>query len=383
MRESCPLELLRTLISFKSISRQSNLDVVDFLEAFLRPLGFETTRIKSPEEPLRANLLCRIGPDREGGLMLSGHTDVVPVAGQNWLNDPFCLTEQEGKLIGRGTADMKGFIAATCHALTKMSLSQLKKPLTLLWTYDEEVGCQGSAVAMPQLKNYLKFLPKAALIGEPTDFKILRMHSGHVTMRISAKGKGAHSSDPDLGISAIKAINAALNGIFELEEELKAETSHEEFFKRPFVSLNVGQIHGGSAVNIVPDEAYVLVGFRPLPNTSIEKTYERIVMACKRHQRDERVRLTTGIEACTPPMITHSGSILERVVMPEAKSKDTGAAQFSTDGGNISQGGIECLIFGPGTIDVAHQANEWIYREDLFTAATKIGRIVDDFFADS
>jgi acetylornithine deacetylase len=382
MNKSCPIKILRDLISFDSVSKKPNEEIVDYLEKIAVCLGFSVHRIDSLDQPTRSNLLCIIGPDKEGGLMLSGHMDVVPVIGQNWDSDPFCLTEKEQKLIGRGVADMKGFIAATCNALSKLSLTQLKKPLMLLWTYDEEVGCIGSAQAAPLLKNYLSYLPKAALIGEPTDFTALRMHSGHVTVRVSVKGKGAHSSNPDLGISAIKALNQSLNSLFVLEEELKQETSFKEFFKRPFVTMNIGEIHGGTAVNIVPEEAYATIGFRPLPNTSIDEVLARIIDAVTKNQRDDRIHIAVNIEKVSPAMITRAGSKLEQILLPLAKNHGPCAAQYSTDGGNLRQSGIECVIFGPGSIDVAHQANEWINKEDLTQASDKIKTIITTWFSD-
>lgn len=380
MDESQVINILRDLVAFKSISKQENYDIIDYLEQKLRPLGFDMVRIVSPDEPQRANLLCKIGPDQPNGLMLSGHMDVVPPFGQNWQSDPFILTEQEHRLVGRGTADMKGFIAATCHALTKIALDKLTKPLTLLWTYDEEVGCVGSAQAAPILKNHLKYLPAAALIGEPTSFNILRMHAGHVTVKISAQGKGAHSSDPDLGISAIKAINGALNEIFAFEAALKQQVSLEEHFKRPYVIVNVGEIHGGTAVNIVPDQAEVTLGFRPLPNSSIETIFQKILQMCQRVENEHKAKLSASIEKCSPPMMTKEKSALENILLPLANISGSCAAQYSTDGGNLSQAGIECLIFGPGTIDVAHKANEWIDRRDLLLATDKIAMALTRWF---
>lgn len=379
MNPSCPVDMLKDLVGFSSISKRSNLDVVDYLESQLSPLGFDCVRIMSPDEPARANLLCKIGPDVNGGLMLSGHMDVVPVAGQNWDQDPFTLTEKEGRLVGRGSADMKGFIAAVVCALKKYPLNQLKKPLSLLWTYDEEVGCTGSHVAAPLLKNYFAHLPKAALIGEPTEFSVLRMHAGHVTVTVRAKGVGAHSSDPDLGVSAIKTLHHALTGIFALEDELRRETSLVEFFKRPFVIMNVGEIHGGTAVNIVPDEAHAVIGFRPLPQTSIEDIIDRMQKAARRTQPSPAADVTFSVDKCSPPMFTKEGSALEQVLRPHAFA-GASSAQYATDGGNLSQQGIECLIFGPGSIDVAHKANEWIKKADVLKASEKIANVLDGWF---
>ncbi len=379
MASSLVTDILRDLVGFKTISSQSNSELIDYVEHFLRPLGFDMVRIKCPEAPSRYNLLCRIGPDKKGGLMLSGHTDVVPVAGQNWLSDPFVLTAREGRLYGRGTADMKGFIAATLVVLQQFDWNRLAQPLTLLWTYDEEIGCLGSQHAAPLLKDHLQHLPEAAIIGEPTSFSILRMHAGHVAVKVHAKGKGAHSSDPDLGVSAIKAIHHALSGLFALEAQLKDETSLEQYFRRPYVMLNVGEVRGGTAVNIIPDEASISLGFRPLPDTSIETMMERINEACTRAGVDGRAQISTKLMSCSPPMFTKEDGRLQNILRPFAK-EGAASAQYSTDGGNLSQSGIECLIYGPGTIDVAHQANEWILEAELSDAVTRLNGILSAWF---
>jgi acetylornithine deacetylase len=373
--------ILKDLIGFRSVSRQSNTDIIAYLEEFLRPLGFDLIRLPSADGEDRFNLLCKIGPDKEGGLMLSGHTDVVPVAGQNWDFDPFVLTQTEGRLLGRGTADMKGFIAASLVSLHQFPLKKLTKPLSLLWTFDEEVGCIGSQEAALVLKEHLHHLPQAALIGEPTDFRIIRMHSGHVTVRLKAKGKGAHSSDPDLGVSAVKAINGVLNSLFLLEKSLKAERSLENYFKRPYVTLNVGEVHGGTAVNIVPDEAYINLGFRPLPDTSIDLIFDRIKTIAAEESTRSNALITASLERCTPPMNTKEGSDLEKILFPFAKNDRAGAVQFATDGGNLSKLGIECLIFGPGSIDVAHRANEWILEDDLIKGVDTITGVLHRWFS--
>ena len=367
------------LISFKTVSTTPNTNIISYLTHIFSQQGFETLTIPHPTDPHRANLLCRIGPDIPGGLMLSGHTDVVPTEGQDWHSDPFTLLEQDGCYIGRGTTDMKGFIAATFVALSELDLKKLKKPLSLLWTYDEEIGCRGSFVAAPLLHNFFKHLPEAALIGEPTDFQVLRMHSGHVTLYIHAKGKGAHSSDPFLGISAIKALNQVLNGIFSLEQELAKETSLCEFFERPFVTLNVGQIKGGSAVNIIPDEATATIGFRPLPDTSVETIMERINARAHSSCTIPGAKIRVELDHCSPAMITESNTKLEKILDNYRQAFTHASAAFSTDAGNLNHHGIPCLIFGPGNINIAHQANEWIAQSALIEAVEKLKGIITDY----
>lgn len=379
MDHTSTVSILQNLISFKTISGQSNLLMLDYLEHWAKRFGFRCTRIFEKATPDRANLLCEIGPSAPGGLMLSGHTDVVPVAGQKWSSDPFCLKEESDRFIGRGTADMKGFIAATCFALQNLDLKRLKRPLSLLWTYDEETGAHGASLAARKLIKHMAILPEAAIIGEPTSFKILRKHAGHVTVKISVKGKGAHSSDPSLGISAIKALSEILHGIFMLETELRNELIADEHFKRPFVTMNVGVIEGGSAVNIIPDEASAIIGFRPLPQTSIEALMARIRGTAQHYCKTPGAVITVNQELVVPAMVTKANTRLEQTLLPLAKPDAQVAAAFATDAGHLNKLGIECLIFGPGSIDVAHQANEWILKSDLDDGVSKISRVIEEY----
>lgn len=374
-----PVAFLQDLIAFKTVSGTSNTPMIEYLEAWARPIGFNCERIEHPEDPHRANLLCWIGPLKAGGLMISGHTDVVPVLGQCWDRDPFILCEEDARLYGRGTTDMKGFIAALCCALNSFNFKRLNKPLSLLFTYDEEIGCKGSALCGPLLKKILPVMPEAALIGEPTDFTILRMHSGHLTLKIIAKGKGAHSSDPSLGLSAIKAMHQVLTKLFTLEHELKSEISLAEFFPRPYMTLNVGVINGGSAVNIIPDEATILVGLRPLPNDSIEEIIQRIKSITETVSKESGAQVLVKREDLAPAMITKAHTKLEQILLPHAKPNKNIAAAFTTDAGNLNLEGIECLIFGPGNINIAHQANEFINKEALEQATQKIPQIVEKY----
>jgi acetylornithine deacetylase len=308
--------------------------------------------------------------------MLCAHSDVVPAAGQSWDYDPFVLHEKDGKLFGRGSADMKGFIAASCYALEKLDHKKLKKPLSLLFTYDEEIGCEGSKIAAPRLKNYLGYMPEAALIGEPTDFSIFRMHSGHVSLKIHAHGKAAHSSNPDLGRSAIKALHKVLESLFELEEKLKKNISMKEYFSLPYVTLNVGCIKAGTAVNIIPERGEILIGFRPLPDTVINNIINNIKYILDTKSKETKVLLNLSIENITPAMISQADTKLERIIKPYANKNNSVAASFSTDAGNLSEAGISCLVFGPGNINNAHQANEYIMHSDLQKASEKISKIV-------
>ncbi len=368
--------ILKKLISFKSISGSSNLSIVEYLEDLAKSLGFRTHRLVNPHNAQQANLLCEIGPSNQHGLMLCGHLDVVPVAGQDWQSDPFVLTSKEDKYIGRGVLDMKGFIASCFNALSSLNLNTIKNPLSLLFTYDEENGCHGSKQASIDLNKFLEFMPKSVLIGEPTDFGIIRMHKGHISISLDIIGKPFHSSMPDRGISAIKILNRALNALFDLEKELINEVVMPEFFERPFVVMNVGVIHAGNAINIVPERAQALIGIRPLPQTNTQELFRRIHEAIFRANYEYQSHISLKIMDEVAALFCQEHTMLENYLKPLANVSYKPAVDFATDGGNLAKTGMDCLIFGPGSISVAHTANEWIYKKDLALASNKLQELM-------
>ena len=271
-----PETILQKMVAFETTSDKSNLPLANFLAENFEKLGFNVEYLNNDENSHKTNLVCSAGPQKAGGLVISGHMDVVPTEGQPWVTDPFCLTEKDGKLFGRGTADMKGFIACTLFALSQIDLKKLKDPLCLMWTYDEEIGCQGSFKLAETLTKNPRILPEEAIVGEPTDFKIFRMHPGHITFKINTTGLAAHSSKPDLGKNAIKTMQIVLDVLEKITEDLQKETRFETFFDRPYVTLNVGMISGGTAVNIVPDNCEIIVGYRPMPGDDPLAVLQRI-----------------------------------------------------------------------------------------------------------
>lgn len=368
-----PVGNLRNLVAFPSVSNTPILDLCEWVSSACAHFGFTCSLEQDPNDASKANVVATIGPQVPGGLILSGHLDVVPSEGQPWRSDPFKLTEHSGRYFGRGASDMKGFIASTLASFSLLDLKKLRKPLVLLWTHDEEVGCKGSAQFAKRHAKLPDWFPKEALIGEPTDMHILRMHPGHVTVKITVKGKAAHSSKPDLGDSAIKAAASVLAILEELEKELMLERRFENLLERPYVTLNVGMIRGGQAVNIVPDLCELVVGYRPLPGDDASAVFSQIEQRIKNlNLRDAEVLLQT----LTPALLTRENTPLQSLLEPHAHDRTVGAAAFATDGGNLSTMGIECLIFGPGSIDVAHKADEFIEASALLAAPKVIADIV-------
>lgn len=368
--------LLGRLIAFNTVSHRPIMELANFLAERCENLGFDVQLYPDPENAKKANVVCQAGPKKVGGLIISGHMDVVPTEDQPWQSDPFQLTELNDKLYGRGTSDMKGFIACTLTALADIEVKNLVEPLTLIWTYDEEIGCNGSHKLVEVLKNQPTLLPNEALIGEPTDFRIFRMHPGHVSCRIITTGLAAHSSKPDLGISAIKRMQAILTCIEHLETDLQKETRYQNYLERPYVTLNVGCIKGGQAVNIVPDNCEITLGYRPLPGDYPLAVFERLKARLQELPFLPKESWSMSLLNMTPALHTPEHQPLEKILAPLASHPHACAASFATDGGNLAKLGIHSLIFGPGSIDVAHKANEFIERAQLSKGTAIVEKVI-------
>ena len=260
---------------------------------------------------------------------------------------------------------MKGFLATITAALPSLPLAQLRRELVLVWTHDEEVGCLGSHALA---KHYDEPLPRHAWVGEPTGFKMCRMHPGHTTVQIRCTGRAAHSSRPGLGFNAIHLASRVLIQLDALAEEWRTDRRFEEHLESPFTVMNIGEIHGGSAVNIVPDQCTIRVGFRALPGEAAETRVAEIVhrlAAVKHHARCGGGDVVVEVEQTAPALLTRAGTRLERALCGHATHPTATAAPFATDGGNFQTMGIESMVFGPGAIDVAHKADEHIDPADL------------------
>lgn len=355
---------LATLVAFPTVSDRDLIALSAWLAERFTALGFRVERFPDPGQPGKESLVMTAGPERDdgGGLVLSGHMDVVPTEGQPWTSDPFVLTAVGDKLVGRGSADMKGFFAVVLQACARVDVRRLRAPLVLVWTHDEEVGCLGSA----QLARHLagRPLPRACWIGEPTGFRVLRMHPGHVAVEVEVAGRAAHSSRPKLGLNAIAGAARVIGAIDALAEALDD------------VPFNVARIQGGSAVNIVPDRCVLQLGFRPPPGVGADEIHDRIVGALDALAWPAPV--SSRILRVTPSLLTPEGTDLAALLAPDAAPDldYQGSAPFATDGGNLSDLGLSPLVFGPGDIEVAHRADEFVSRIALERAVDVAERVI-------
>jgi len=354
---------LAELVAFDTVSHRSNEALAAWVANRCEDLGMRVDAFVDPDDASKRSLVCRVGPDTGDGLVMSGHMDVVPTEGQPWSSDPFALRATDGKLYGRGTSDMKGFFAATLRALARLDRDSLQNELVFVWTHDEEVGCLGAGKLVDHLDQAGVRLPSACLIGEPTDFQVLRMHPGHVVVELTVRGRAAHSSRPDLGANALEDAARAVLAARRVADQLMQERADLPQMERPWVAFNTASLQAGSAVNIVPDRAVVQFGYRPLPGMAPEEVHGRLVEAFT--ALDLRCPWEATVERVTPAMLTEDGTPLQGTLADHARHDHVGACSFATDGGQLARLGVQPLVFGPGSIEVAHKADEFIVEADL------------------
>jgi len=355
------VEILRRLVAFDTTSHRSNLDLVHWAADYLEQAGARVrlTRDASGE---KANILATIGPDEPGGIVLSGHTDVVPVDDQDWASDPFALASSDGRLHGRGAVDMKGFVAACLAAVPGWRARELRRPIQLALSYDEEVGCLGVPLLIADMLAHCP-VPALAIIGEPTQMRIGLSHRGFYGYRSVFHGRAAHSSDPRLGASAIEpaaGLVAALSGLGGRDE-------------RGAMTVNIGKIAGGSAINIVPERCEVIWEFRPPDEAAVGAVLAEVERLMTGLSRD--VTVETMPLARVLPLDCAVGNPAVGVARELGGLWPPIAMPFGTEAGFFQQAGIPALVCGPGSIAQAHQPNEWIDASELVAADRFLARV--------
>jgi acetylornithine deacetylase len=369
-------ELLARLVAFDTTSHTSNLPLADFLAEYLDRPGVRIERNRSPDGS-KTNLVVTVGPPREDrrGLVLSGHMDVVPALEAEWRSDPFTLVVDGDRYVGRGTADMKGFLALATNRFAALTPTTVRRPLALLFTYDEETGTLGArrfTETWPEPER----LPREIVIGEPTQMRVVRAHKGLLRLRLRFVGIAAHSGYPHLGHNAIEPAARAIVALSELRRRMEAERPphHEQFPQVPFAALNVGTIAGGSATNVVPDRCEVDLGIRLLPGMGAAAMADRV---------RETVADALGAEPFTlehvnlsPPMIAPTDAPIHRDLCEAMHQHDEHSVMFATDAGWLQDAGFRCVLFGPGNIEVAHRPNEFMPADELRRAGEVLDGLV-------
>lgn len=361
-------ELLSHLIAFDTVSRASNLALIEFVRDYLTGLGVDSELIYS-DDRRKANLYARLGPAADGGVMLSGHSDVVPVDGQAWSVPPFALTERDGKLYGRGSADMKGYIACVLAALPAFLARPLRVPLHIAISYDEEVGCLGVRSLIEALASRPE-RPALCIIGEPTSMRPVLGHKGKLGMRCEVHGAACHSAYAPQGVNAIEYAARLINRLGEIGTRLAASERHDARFDPPYSTVQTGTISGGSALNIVPEHCRFDFEIRTLPADDAEQVAQELqAYAHTLVPQMNAIQPGTGIRftpiSAYPGLATAHDSDAAQLLALISGSDDFGTVAFGTEGGLFDQAGIATVVCGPGSMDQGHKPDEFVSVEQL------------------
>lgn len=372
--------ILERLVGFDTVSANSNLALIDWVADYIRQFGIGSSR--SSAFAGKSNLFATIGPEKKGGVVLSGHTDVVPVEGQDWRTDPFRLTRRGDRLHGRGSADMKGFIALVLALVPEMARRELKVPLHLAFTHDEETGCFGAPALIAALpKGGAR--PMLAIVGEPTSMQIANAQKGCSFFRTRITGLEGHSSAPDRGVSAIAAAAEMIAEIGRLHTEARGRARPQSGFEPPHTTLSVGTIKGGAAVNIIARECSFEWDLRTLPeddSAALKARLDRFVaedLLPRMRRGHAGAAVDTETIVAVPPLKPAAGSPAEALARLLTGANTTTTVSFASEAGLYQQAGIPAIVCGPGSIDVAHKPDEFITLDELAAGQAFLDRLID------
>lgn len=381
MSDATSLDLLERLVAFPTVSRDSNLALIGFIRDYLAGHGVASELFLNAEGT-KANLFATLGPTDRGGVVLSGHTDVVPVDGQAWTRDPFRLSESEGRLYGRGTADMKGFIASVLAAVPALLAQPLRLPVHLAFSYDEEVGCLGVRSLLDALAQRPN-RPRLCLIGEPTELRPVLGHKGKLAMRCQVHGAACHSAYAPQGVNAIEYAARLIGHLGEIGEELARPEHHDPRFDPPYSTVQTGLIEGGRALNIVPAECRFDFEVRALPGFDAQQVATRLDRYAQAElvPRMQAVQPGTGIRfeplGSYPGLATDAASEAAELVALISGSRDFGTVAFGTEGGLFHEAGIPTVVCGPGSMDQGHKPDEFVTLAQLEACDAMLLRLAE------
>ena len=363
------VSILTDLVAYPSVSSESNLEIINYLANRIESCG-GTVNLMTSENGKQANLFGTIGPEIDGGIVLSGHTDVVPAQELNWNSDPFKLTKKDNLLYGRGSCDMKGFIATTLAAAESLKNQKLNLPVHFSFTYDEEIGCFGARHLSKELKKY-KYKPSMVIIGEPTEMEIIEAHKGDCEYTTCFYGIEGHASKPEKGVSAIQYGSLFTNKLFELGDELKKRAPSDSPFDPPWTTIQAGKIEGGVAHNVIAGKCSIDWEMRPVNNEDKDFVKKNLLTYCdnnllpKMQSKFSKAKIETNIVGEIPGLIPKKDN-QARVIMQELlQSNSTGVISFGTEAGIFQEMEMDVVVCGPGSIDQAHKANEFISLSEL------------------
>jgi acetylornithine deacetylase len=373
-------ELLDTLIGFPTVSRDSNLDLIEFVRMFLAARGIGS-ELFADASGRKANLFATVGPKDRGGIMLSGHTDVVPVDGQDWSSDPFRMVERNACLYGRGTADMKGFIACALAAADRATRRTLHSPLHLALSYDEEIGCVGVRSMIDAMTQW-DIRPRLCIVGEPTLLRPAIGHKGNTRLQAVCTGYAVHSALAPQGVNAIYLASDFIQRVRALQRQIERAGSRDSDFDVPYTTLHVGLIRGGVALNIVPDHCELALEIRNMPDESAQSFIETIraeaAALTGAHGAGIQMTLTNEYPGLSTPRDAEIVALVGSATGETARIK----VGFGTEGGLFSTRlGIPSVVCGPGSISDAHRPDEFVSLDQLARCDAMLDSVLDTLSA--
>ena len=372
--------LLHQLVAFDTTSRNSNIPLIDFIEDHLASFGVSAMRVDFA--PGKTNLWATIGPETSGGIVLSGHTDVVPVDGQRWDSDPFATVERDGLIFGRGTADMKGFIAACLALVPEFLRKPLKRPIHFAFSCDEEVGCIGVRPLIQRIAAAGFPRPAAAIIGEPTLMRVVNGHKSALSFETAVEGHEAHSSLSHHGVNAVMIACRIVNEITEIADEMRERGDPTGRFDPPFSSVHVGTMSGGTARNIVPRHCCFAWETRLIPGQDPQEVPDRVdrfvqtLLPAMQAIAPEAAIVTRALNV-VPALQPEPGSPAETLAQQLTGDNGTAAVSYGTEAGLFQEIGIPAVVCGPGSIEQAHKPNEFIAVHELEKCEMFLRRLAD------
>lgn len=373
--------MIDKLVAFDTTSHLSNLELIGFVEDYLKDLGI-ASELTYNDDKRKANLYATLGPEDRGGIALSGHTDVVPVAGQDWSSDPFAVLEKEGRLYGRGTSDMKSFIAVALAFAPKFLAAGLKTPIHYCFSFDEEVGCLG----VPRLLRALEqkpVRPRACFVGEPTDMKVVTAHKGMLSLVCRVRGLECHSSLAPQGVNAVQAASRVIVKLEDMAREKAEKGPFDPGYVVPYTTIHTGVVKGGTALNIVPKDCSFVFEFRSLP----DEDSDALLAEVKRYAHEEiepamkAVAPDTGfsweLRSQFPGLQTPEDAEVVDLAKSLTGANSTGKVPYGTEAGLFQASGIPVVVCGPGNIAQAHKPDEYVSLEQVALCERFMERLIE------
>ena len=375
------VEVLSQLVAHPVLGGQSNIPLLEYMKAYLTDLGV-TYQLVPNETGDKACLICRIGPAVDGGIVLSGHMDVVPVAGQDWHSDPFQLTEKEGRLYGRGSCDMKGFLACCLALVPEMIEADLQKPIYLAFSYDEEIGCLLGYDIARAIRDTFPEQPMGAIIGEPSLMHPVVGHKGICVYETIIKGSAGHSSRIRQEVSAIHEAARLIQWLEDKMESLVGQGHLDDRFYPPHTSLHVGVLRGGIAPNVIADQCMFRWDIRVIPRDDLKQIIAEFDAFCREREKELRKRFP-GAEISNrefhppvPPLDAPENHPIVKLAQSLSGISELKTVAFATEAGQFAEVGFPSVVCGPGSIDQAHRADEYISIEQLEKGAAFLQKLI-------